>query len=80
MLVRRGMQRKSWGGEVERTGNGAGLVPWRGKGRSGTGVSAWRLSEIVEIEYRQPNGFGSRRCSLAEVNTTLLKQYRSQAG
>ena len=36
-----------------------GLVPWRGKGRSGTGVFAWCLSEFVEIEYRQPNSFGS---------------------
>ena len=24
-----------------------GLVPWRGKGRSGTGVFAWCLSEFV---------------------------------
>ena len=35
-----------------------GLVPWRGKGRSGTSVFAWCLSEIVEIEYRQPNDLG----------------------
>ena len=27
-----------------------GLVPWRGKGRSGTGVFAWCLIEFVEIE------------------------------
>ena len=35
-----------------------GLVPWRGKGRSGTGVFAWCLSEFVGIEYRQPNSLG----------------------
>ena len=35
-----------------------GLVPWRGKGRSGTGVFAWCLSEFVGIEYRQPNNVG----------------------
>ena len=38
-----------------------GLVPWRGKGRSGTGVVAWCLSEFVGIEYKQPNSFASRR-------------------
>ena len=38
-----------------------GLVPWRGKGRSGTGVFAWCLSEFVEIEYRQPMMWGSVR-------------------
>ena len=35
-----------------------GLVPWRGKGRSGTGVFAWCLSEFVGIEYKQPNSLG----------------------
>ena len=30
----------------------------RGKGRSGTGVFAWCLSEFVGIEYRQPNNLG----------------------
>ena len=35
-----------------------GLVPWRGKGRSGTGVFAWCLSGFVGIEYRQPNDLG----------------------
>ena len=35
-----------------------GLVPWRGKGRSGTSVFAWCLSEFVGIEYRQPNRVG----------------------
>ena len=35
-----------------------GLVPWRGKVRSGTGVFAWCLSEFVGIEYRQPNKLG----------------------
>ena len=29
-----------------------GLVPWRGKGRSGTGVFAWCLTEFVGIEYK----------------------------
>ena len=43
---RMGMQR------IRREGvEGApGLVPWRGKGRSGTGVFAWCLIEFVEIE------------------------------
>ena len=35
-----------------------GLVPWGGKGRSGTGVFAWCLSEFVGIEYRQPMMWG----------------------
>ena len=35
-----------------------GLVPWRGKGRSGTGGFVWCQSEFVGIEYRQPNSLG----------------------
>ena len=51
---RMGMQRMRREG-VE---SAPGLVPWRGKGRSGTGVFAWCLSEFVEIEYRHPNFLG----------------------
>ena len=54
---RMGMQRMRREG-VE---SAPGLVPWRGKGRSGTGVGAWCRSEFVEVEYRQPSSFGSRR-------------------
>ena len=49
-----------------------GLVPWRGKGRSGTGVFAWCLSEFVEIEYRQPNSFGSRRGDQDRTSETVF--------
>ena len=49
-----------------------GLVPWRGKGRSGTGVFAWCLSEFVEIEYRQPNSFASRRGDQDRTSQTVF--------
>ena len=49
-----------------------GLVPWRGKGRSGTGVFAWCLSEFVEIEYKQPNSFGSRRGDQDRTSETVF--------
>ena len=49
-----------------------GLVPWRGKGRSGTGVFAWCLSEFVGIEYRQPNSFGSRRGDQDRTSETVF--------
>ena len=45
MTVRMVMQRIRWGGmEVA-----PGLVPWRGKGRSGTGVFAWCLSDLWRV-------------------------------
>ena len=50
-----------------------GLVPWRGKGRSGTGVFA---CGFVEIEYRQPNSFGSRRGDqIKPLRQCLLKSH-----
>ena len=53
-----------------------GLVPWRGKGRSGTGVFAWCLSEFVGIEYRQPNSFRSRRGDqIKPLRQCLLKSH-----
>jgi len=51
------------GGHAKKlVGVGGGLPGERcrgeGKGRSGTGVFAWCLSEFVGIEYRQPNTLG----------------------
>jgi|NorSeaMetagenome_1021524.scaffolds.fasta_scaffold238512_1 hypothetical protein len=69
---RMGMQRMRREG-VE---SAPGLVPWRGKGRSGTGVFAWCLSEFVGIEYRQPNSFRSRRGDqIKPLRQCLLKSH-----
>jgi len=49
-----GMQRMRWEG-VEGIEGAPGLVPWRGMRRSGTGVFAWCLSEILGIEAWLPD-------------------------
>ena len=54
-----------------------GLVPWRGKGRSGTSVFAWCLSEFVGIEYRQPNSFRSRRGDQIKPLRQCLLDYKN---
>ena len=36
-----------------------GLVPWRGKGRSGTGVFAWCLSEFVCVVSNETQEIGA---------------------
>ena len=36
-----------------------GLVPWRGKGRSGTGVIAWCLSEFVCVVSNETQEIGA---------------------
>ena len=53
-----------------------GLVPWRGKGRSGTGVFAWCLSEFVEIEYIQPNDVGVREVIRSNPGAVCLSKSR----
>ena len=50
-----------------------GLVPWGGKGRSGTGVFAWCLSEFVGIEYRQPNNVGPTEVIKSTPGTMFIK-------
>jgi len=50
-----------------------GLVPWRGEGRSGTGVFAWCLSEIVGIEYRQSNRLGPTEVIKSTSGTMFIK-------
>ena len=66
---RMGMQRMRREG-VE---SAPGLVPWRGKGRSGTGVIAWCLSEFVGIEYRQPNNVGPTEVIKSTPGTMFIK-------
>ena len=52
---RMGMQRMRREG-VE---SAPGLVPWRGKGRSGTGVIAWCLSEFVCVVSNETQEIGA---------------------
>ena len=56
-----------------------GLVPWRGKGRSGTSVFAWCLSEFVETEYIQPNDVGVREVIRSNPGASVYQNQGDQS-